>query len=183
MRYSEPMEPELDRLIARCLKGDGAAWDRMFEHYQPHLLAHVLYLLRGEGGVELAEEMAAAVWCSLCSDSFMRLRRYDPALGGFLRYLGLLARGEIWRRKRADRSRASRESHAARKESTVPECERGLVIQEFLDTLTPCEREFCIAYLLNEFEPSSRRNLSAANGWKLRSRVFKKFRTYCGEDS
>jgi len=131
----------------------------------------------------MAEEIAAAVWCSLCADSFMRLRRFDPAMGGFLRYLGLLARGEIWRRKRADRSRALRESRAARKESTVPECERALIIQEFLDTLTPREREFCLAYLLNEFDPSSCRNFSAANGWQLRSRVFKKFRTYYSRNS
>lgn len=183
MRHAEPIDPELELLLAQCLNGDGSAWDLMFERYHPHLLSYILYLLRGEGGLELAEEIAAAVWCSLCSDSFIRLRRFDPAIGGFLRYLGLLARGEIWRRKRADRSRTTRESRAARKESTVPECERGLVIQEFLDTLTPREREFCLCYLLNEFEPSSRRNFTAANGWQLRCRVFKKFRTYYGKNS
>lgn len=183
MRHSDQAEPDLDRLIARCLQGEEAAWDVMFERYQPHLLSYVLYLLRGEGGVEQAEEIAAAVWCSLCSDSFVRLRKFDPAVGGLLRYLGLLARGEIWRRKRADRSRITREGRVARKESTVPDCERGLVIQEFLDTLTPREREFCLVYLLNELEPSSRRKFTAANGWQLRSRVFKKFRMYYSRNS
>lgn len=174
---------ELEDLISRCLGGDDDAWCAIFDRYHPHLVPYVRYLLQGAGGLEQAEEIAAAVWSSLLTDDYQRLRRYDPKAGNFLRYLGLLARGEIWRWRRSVRSRQARENRAARRESTTEQCERGIVIQEFLETLTPREREFCLAYLLNEVDPGLRCEFTSANGWQLRCRVLKKFRMYWSRNS
>lgn len=178
MSESEMVRADLSLVIERCLAGDPIAWEVMFDRFQPHLVAYIRYLMQGEGGAEQAEEIAAAVWCSLCGDDYLRLQRYDAEAGSFLRYLGLLARHEIGRWRRSARNRQARENRAARKESTLDETERGLVLQEFLETLTPREREFCVGYLLSELDPTSLRELTTVNGWKLRSRVLKKFRTY-----
>ena len=96
---------EEERLVAQCLRGDVTAWKTMFDLYHPPLVSIIKILMHGESGVEQAEDIAAAVWSSLCSEAYIRLRRYDPKAGRLLTYLAAMARREIWRERRAKRSR------------------------------------------------------------------------------
>ena len=61
MNLSSLSRDEEERLVARCL--------------------------RGEGAMEQAEEIAAAVWSSLCGEAYTRLRQYDLRAGRLLTYL------------------------------------------------------------------------------------------------
>jgi hypothetical protein len=169
---------EEERLVERCLRGDVTAWKTMFDVYHPPLVSVIKVLLRGDRGMEQAEDIAAAVWSSLCSEAYIRLRRYDPQAGRLLTYLAAMARREIWKERRAKRSRYSRECSVARQEATWEEVGRGIALTEFLATLTGREREFCLSELLPQTEPAVRPPISATNGWQLRSRVLKKFRNY-----
>ena len=70
---------EEERLVARCLRGEDTAWEMMFHLYHPQLVSIITAMMHGEGAMEQAEEIAAAVWSSLCSEAFTRLRQYGPA--------------------------------------------------------------------------------------------------------
>jgi DNA-directed RNA polymerase specialized sigma24 family protein len=180
----ERMEPtgfpltEEGWLIARCLRGDADAWQTLFELYHPRFVIIVRSLLRGGDGAEHAEEIAAAVWSSLCSKGYSHLRRFDPKAGRLLAYLAAMARREIWRERRSEQRRHARECSVARKEATRDEVGRGLAFNEFLATLTGREREFCLSELLGQGEYTASSPLSAANGWQLRCRVLRKFVLY-----
>ena len=174
---------EEERLVARCLRGEDTAWEMMFHLYHPQLVSIITAMMHGEGAMEQAEEIAAAIWSSLCSEAFTRLRQYDPRAGRLLAYLASMARSEIRRARRSKRSRYSHKCMAARNEATSDEIGRGLVIQEFLATLTRREREFCMSDLMKQSRLTVRSEVSLANEWQLRSRVLKKFRTYFLQDS
>ena len=85
----------------RCLRGEDTAWQTMFRLYHPQLVSIIKCLMHNESGIEQAEEIAAAVWSSLCSEAYTRLRQYDPRAGRLLVYLASMARKEIWRGRRA----------------------------------------------------------------------------------
>ena len=172
-----------ERLVARCLRGEASAWEMMFNLYHPQLVSIIKAMMHGEGAAEQAEEIAAAVWSSLCSEAFTRLRHFDPHVGRLLGYLANMARSEIRKGRRSKRSRYSRECMAARKEAMSDEIGRGLVIQEFLATLTRREREFCMSDLMMQSKVTVRPEVSLTNGWQLRSRVLRKFRTYFLQDT
>jgi DNA-directed RNA polymerase specialized sigma24 family protein len=176
-RSRHPLAEE-EQLVARCLRGEDAAWTTLFHLYHPKLLTIIRWLIHNEGGAEQAEEVAATVWSSLCSEGYSRLRRYDPRAGRLLGYLSAVARREIWRRRRSDRSRSLRERSVARREATWDEDNGALALTEFLATLTGREREFCLSELLPRARATGRLSLSATNAWQLRSRVLKKLRTY-----
>ena len=181
--YQPSFSPyEEERLVARCLRGEDTAWETMFHLYHPQLVSIITAMMHGEGAMEQAEEIAAAVWSSLCSEAYTRLRQYDPRACRLLRYLARMARSEISRGRRSKRNRYSRECIAARNEATSDEIGRGLVMQEFLATLTRREREFCLSDLMKQSKLTVRSEVSLANGWQLRSRVLKKFRTYFLQD-
>jgi DNA-directed RNA polymerase specialized sigma24 family protein len=169
---------EEEQLIARCLRGENTAWETMFECYHPQLVLVIRAMLHGEGAIEQAEEIAAAVWSSLCSAAYARLRQYDPRAGRLLGYLASMARREISKGRRSKRTRYSRECMVARNEEFSDEPVHRILIQEFLATLTPQEREFCLSDLLQQSKHTVQSGLTSANEWQLRSRVLKKFRTY-----
>ena len=86
---------EEERLVGSVFRGDVTAWKTMFDLYHPPLVSIIKILMHGESGVEQAEDIAAAVWSSLCSEAYIRLRRYDPKAGRLLTYLAAMARREI----------------------------------------------------------------------------------------
>lgn len=181
-RPSHPPYEE-ERLVAGCLRGEDTAWETMFDVYHPKLVSIINAILHGESGAEEAEEIAAVVWSSLCSEAFTRLREYDPHTGRLLGYLASIARREIWRERRSNRHRHFRESKAARAEATVDELGRRLDIQEFLATLTPREKEFFLSDLVRQSAHSVPSGLSPTREWQLRSRIMKKFRMHFFPDS
>ena len=99
--YRSSISPyEEERLVARCLCGEDTAWETMFHLYHPQLVSIIKAMMHGEGAMEQAEEIAAAVWSSLCSEAYTRLRQYDPRVGRLLGYLASMARREIRRGRR-----------------------------------------------------------------------------------
>ena len=180
----EVMEPTVDRspdekeLIKLCLLRDPNAWQTLFQTYQPRLLSLIKLMLGSKSDTEQAEEIASAVWLVLCGEGYSRLRQYESGTGRLLTYLAVLARHEIWRARRSERSRVLRESRVARNEATRDEVSRGLDLSEFLTTLTRREREFCLRELLEPHNSSDAPSFSTTNGWQLRCRILKKFRAY-----
>jgi DNA-directed RNA polymerase specialized sigma24 family protein len=176
-RTCHPPDEE-ERLVAQCLQGQDTAWETLFHLYHPRLVNIIKALIHNEGGMEQAEEIAARVWGSLCAEEYVRLRRYTPGSGCLLSYLASMARRQIWRMKRTETSRHSRECNVARREGAWDDIGGEVAIQEFLATLTRREREFCLSELLNQARPASRSSISRANNWQLRCRVLKKFRRF-----
>jgi hypothetical protein len=178
MHLSSLRPYEEEQLVAQCLQGEDTAWETMFHLYHPQLVSVIQALMHGNGAMEQAEEIAAVVWSSLCSEVDSRLGRYDARTGRLLVYLARMARREIWKGRRAQRNRYFRECKAARMEATVDDTGRRLDLQEFLATLTRREREFFLTDLLRQSAHTVQSGVSSANAWKLRSRVLKKFRRY-----
>lgn len=178
MEQARSLQEEEVFLIARCLRRESAAWKALFDRYHPQLLMTIRLLLRNGGAAEEAEEIAAAVWSELCAEGYPRLRQYTLRGVRFYSFLTVMARREISRQRRSERSRRARECLAARREATWDELDRELTISEILATLTGREREFLQAELMPEAEPMGSSAFSPAYEWKLRSRVLKKFRTY-----
>ncbi len=180
----EGIPPTADRsqdeqeLIEGCLRCDPNAWQALFQSYHPRLLLLIKLMLGTRSDTEQAEEIASAVWLALCGEGYSRLRQYESRTGRLLTYLAVLARREIWRARRAERSRMLRESQVARNEATRDEVSRGLDLSEFLTTLTRREREFCLYELLEPHRSRDVPSFSATNGWQLRCRILKKFRAY-----
>jgi DNA-directed RNA polymerase specialized sigma24 family protein len=153
----------------------------MFHANHPRLVLIIKSMIQEKSGREQAEEVAAAVWCSLCGEAYSRLRRYDPKSGRFLGYLVWIARREIWRKRRAEQRRHRRECRVARSEATLDEPDRRLAMEEFLDTLTRREREYCMSGLMglmNHPKLNGSVEASPTCKWQLRSRVLKKFETH-----
>lgn len=163
-------------LLDRCLRGDDDAWKSLFKNYHPKLVAYIS--LSHGGSREQAEEVVACVWCALWCGGFDHLDRCQARAKGLLNYFKSMARVEMWRRRRSERSRRTRETRVARNESTRDEVGRGIVLQEFLATLTPREHEYCTSILLSASGPEGGSDVSDSNRWQLRSRVMKKFRSY-----
>ena len=69
---------EEERLVGSVCRGDVTAWKTMFDLYHPPLVSIIKILMHGESGVEQAEDIAAAVWSSLCSEAYIRLRALRP---------------------------------------------------------------------------------------------------------
>jgi hypothetical protein len=83
---------EEEGLVARCLRGEDTAWEVMFRLYHPRLVSIIKAEMNWQCSTDQAEEIAASIWCSLCSETYSRLRRYDPQIGGLLTYLRALSR-------------------------------------------------------------------------------------------
>ena len=167
-----------EAIVAGCLRGENSAWEAMFRHYHPRLVSIIKAEMNWQCSTDQAEEIAASIWCSLCSEAYSRLRRYDPHAGRLRTYLKALARREIWKRTREEKHRRFRERRSARSEAVMDETGPAIVIQEFLAILTRQEREFCQSFLMKQAGHSCQSELSPCNSWKLRSRVMKKFQTF-----
>ncbi len=178
MSLSSHGQVDEEQLVACCLRGENRAWETIFRVYHPQLVSIIKFLMHGAGAAEQAEEIAAAIWSSLCNDNYSRLRQYDARTGRLLVYLAKFARREIWRSRRSEMKRHTRESKAARPEERWEEADGGLVLQEFIATLTRREREFFQSDLVGSSEAMGGFRASTANRWQLRSRILKKLRKY-----
>ncbi|MHB1035994.1 MAG: RNA polymerase sigma factor [Pirellulales bacterium] len=174
----------LDRkLVDQCLTGDEAAWEQVFRQCQPPLLTSIRGLLgRDSGRMDLVEEIAARVWCSLLDGGTDLMDRYDVGRGCRLTtFLASLAQNEILRYLRSEHRRRFREFSANRitdRGEGVPHLQTETTLGEFLSTLSPREREFCERFLLAAPEESDASGYSTSNIWQLRHRVRSKLREY-----
>ncbi len=167
------------RLIAGCRLGEEEAWKTIFRDYHPRLLDYLDFLTRIWGGDrEQAEEVAFTLWCGLYDGTARFLKKYDPAVGGLLRCIKNEARSVLNRRRRSAMRGRRREREVARKEASCDDVTYGLVVEEFLATLTRREREFCVSILLRVPEAGAIRPISETNEYALRCRIMKKLRIY-----
>lgn len=172
------------QLVQRCLAGDAAAWEQLYRQCQRTLLFSIRLLL-GPGGADedLVEEIAAEVWASLLHEDGQRLRGFDPDRNTRLvTYLCHLARRHVQQRRRSDSRRQAREMAVSRGESEMPTPfphETQRLLDEFLNQLTPRERQFCVEYLLAAHPADS--EFTPANVWQLRHRVHEKLKHFLAE--
>jgi DNA-directed RNA polymerase specialized sigma24 family protein len=170
-------------LVRRCLKGDVAAWQEMFDRCQPHLLASIGSLLKPYGlNTNLAEEIASRVWFSLVGANGSLLDRFDAHRGCQLTtFISALARHELLMYWRTEKRQRKREQAAMiRRPSVHPndaDCFQ-IVWDEFVATLTQRERSFLEDVLLVPSATPETENLSQTNFWQLRSRVTAKLKLY-----
>jgi DNA-directed RNA polymerase specialized sigma24 family protein len=151
MKNREAAQREYD-LVQRVLTGDQHAWYLLFHDQQPRLIARVRQLLgpmhRHE---DLAEEVAARVWCAVLADDGHLLRVYDPKCGRLGTYLGRRAYFEMISLLRTSANRSRHESGYRRRRTEAVEqlaLPETLVWQEILPRLTDTERHFFHEYLL-----------------------------------
>lgn len=177
-----PAEARADRyLIDCCRAGDVTAWEKLYHQcHGPLLLAIKIFLGRYSAGDDLAEEIAARVWLNVVDDNGALLDRFDCGRGCRLTtFLAALAKRDVLRYLRGERRRHARENASRplapshRAVPPPPEADFSVALDEFLDTLSLREREFCERYLLAN-SPDEVAEFSASNRWQLRHRVRRK---------
>ena len=140
------------QIVDRCLAGDKQAWERLYRTYHPRLRRAIQLLLGAEASdVHVIDEIAARVWYALLQNDGRLLGTYDAdrqsALDSFL--MGL-ARIEILRYTRAERRRHQHEMRSGRRrldEQRVSEWQLATMMDEFVSTLTPGQRDFMERFL------------------------------------
>lgn len=172
-----------DRLLVdRCLAADPNAWAELYDRFHRGLLASVNLMFRPcELDSDVIEEIVARVWYAIVANGAELLSRFDPERNCRLStYLATIARHEAHGLFRSERRRRRREGVASRpnwEDAFAAEQYTQAEIDEFLETLTPREREFCEEVLLLG-DRESEEQFSQTNAWKLRSRIHQKLRTY-----
>jgi DNA-directed RNA polymerase specialized sigma24 family protein len=169
-------------MVNACLADEPSAWEQLFKICHPPLLTLIKALLGSQAADRnLIEEIAGRVWYSVVVDPRRRLDPFDPQRGcSLVTYLAALARNEIRQHFRAERQRRLREKSASRAESALPSLnlwQTEALLDEFDKTLTPREKEFLEAYLLDSSGNGTCEKFSPTNAWQLRHRVQRKL--YC----
>ncbi len=173
------------QLVQRCVAGDVAAWEDLYNQCHGPLLALIKGMLH-TADADLIDEIAARVWYALAANDGVLLTRFDPSRGNrFITFMRAIARDEAKRYFRAEVRRKGREAIATRERSVVATPE-GLaphvLVEEFLTTLSPEDRSFCLEHVLatpsrNGVEPSSRQA-----GWQKTHRLYEKFLAFLGRE-
>lgn len=151
----------------------------MYDQCHSSLLLSIRILL-GVNAIhqDLVDEIGAKVWFAVIDRNGQLLGRFDGERGCRLStFLAGLAKNEISRHFRAERQRNLRETQVCRhREKMVSDCAwhsvAGLstAVAEFLLTLTPSEREYCLGHLL-AVDGAALKEYSDANRWQLNHRV------------
>jgi DNA-directed RNA polymerase specialized sigma24 family protein len=180
-------------LVDRCLNGEVAAWEELYAQCHEPLCAAIRSKLRqGITDPNLVDELAARVWYAVVKNDGELLARYDPERGGrVITFLRAIARDEIARHFRSEHRRMEREVASLRERSRNPLKEVGVPIaasfNEFVQTLTPHEQNFCESYLMSETGESEialkSSPYSSANIWQLTHRIYKKMQAFLGKCS
>jgi DNA-directed RNA polymerase specialized sigma24 family protein len=178
---TEQIFPSDEILVRQCLAGNPAAWNFLYRHYHDQLVRAGARLLGARSrDTELADEIAARVWCSLVFQNSHRLRAFDPARGRLSAYLAALVRQEVQHYYRPRRPGARQlplvEGQAVQPPPDVPESGQR---DEFLATLTGQEQRFFLEHLMARGEDAPPpRPLSPANYRKLKQRVLYKLHQF-----
>jgi len=174
-------------LVKRCLAGEVAAWEELYEQCHPPLLRSIEVMLGPQQrDPELIDELAARVWYALVADDGKLLARFDrkrkARLSTFMR---AVAKDIVCRYQRSEARRHRREHEACRTHRrsgvTQPD-EAALDLAEFQETLTEGEREFLDEQLNGRCakdDPAHGR--SETSIWKLTSRIRRKLRAFLGQ--
>jgi hypothetical protein len=179
-----------DRLLVdRCLAGEVAAWEELYDQcHLPLCIAIKSLLGPGYRDLNLIDEIAARVWYALVRNDGELLDRFDPCqdlrLSTFLRGV---ARIEIMQYVRAERRRRAREAEAGRRphhDGRLSDWQLDVMLNEFTATLTPGEQRFVEEYLLVASPEDDKYgiDLTDANIWQRRHRIRAKLRAFFSDD-
>jgi DNA-directed RNA polymerase specialized sigma24 family protein len=176
------------RLVKRCIAGEVAAWEELYDQCHPALLRSIEHLL-GDGRADpnLVDELAARVWYALVAKDGKLLAKFDAErgarLGTFMRCIAKDVGGRHFRSE----SRRRRRERAAGKRRPIrhgTSGDAGSTMADLAETLTPGEQEFLEQCLLsNDPTEESSREYSTANMWKLASRIRRKIKEFFGAES
>ena len=174
------------QLIERCLAGNVAAWEELYAQCHGPLLA----LIRGmlcSADANLIDEIAARVWYALVANDGALLTRFDPTRGNRLvTFLRAIARDEAKRYFRAEVRRRERETIATRQKSADAESDSLMphfLMEEFLTTLSPIDRSFCVEHVLAAPHRDGDIPISRPAGWQQTRRLYKKLLTFLGREA
>lgn len=177
-------------LAQRCVAGEVNAWEELHQQCNGSLLATIRVLLAGRSNdPNLADDIAAQVWYGLVENDGELLLRYDPNCGArLITFMRAIARDMMCRHFRSERRRLVRESAASSERPQHHATERDqfeISLDEFLETLTPSERQFCGEYLLSRAKADdvSSNRLTQANLWQKTHRVYRQFVRFFGSDA
>lgn len=169
-------------LIDECLAGNADAWTRLYQKYQPRLLASIRASLASTlRRNDVIDEVASRVWYAVVSDNARLLARFAPGRNCQLgTYLSMLATTEVLRYLRSERRQQARNAvvgDRVTKDQAVRPGPMLCELDEFLDHLTPQERAFCKSELL-DISSEMAKPYSDQNAWQLRHRVLRKLRSF-----
>ena len=135
------------RLAGRCLAGEPAAWEEVYDQCHGPLLVSINVMLGSEEACpNRIEEIAARVWYALIENDGRLLARYDSRKGArLITFLRTVAKTEVSRHFRRERRRRIRERIALRGKSAyhpADDAETAALLSEFIPTLTAGESKF-----------------------------------------
>lgn len=183
LERADPKALQADyRLAQRCVDGEVAAWEELYRRYHDRLLGSILALLASRSeDMNLVDEIAARVWYALVDNDGELLSRYDPARGACLiTFMRALAKDLVRRHFRSERRRLAREAIACDTKPTYHEAaldHSSTSLDEFRDTLSVNDREFCDEYLLDNPPGNGHADqdgLSPPNIWQKTRRIYKR---------
>ena len=174
-------------LVKRCIAGEVAAWEELYDQCHEPLLRSVERILGSDhADANLVDELAARVWYTLVAEDGKLLAKFDARrearLGTFLR---CIAKDVTSRYFRSESRRRRRERAVGKRRPLKPGVSGDVepAMADLVETLTPCEQEFLNQHLLsNELTEESPREYSSTNIWKLASRIRQKIKEFVGLD-
>jgi hypothetical protein len=170
------------QLVDRCLAGEVAAWSTLYQQCHDALLKTIrLFLGQAGNDTNLVEEIAARTWYALVKDDGGLLGRFDSKYGCRLTtFLSFLAKNEARLLLRSERRIKIREHIASRREMEKPASLSLLAVsdEEFIATLSPAERSYCLNVLFVANKNGSDSQYTQVNQWQLRHRIRRKLEQF-----
>ena len=173
------------QLVERCITGDVTAWEDLYTQCHAPLLALVKGMLH-TADANLVDEIAARVWYALVANDGELLTRFNPSRGArLITFMRAIARDEAKRYFRTEVRRREREAIATRERSTsaTPDGPSSYVlIEEFLTTLSPDDRTFCLQHALAPSSPDIGGPPTEDARWQHTRRLYKKMLAFLGRE-
>ncbi len=175
------------KLVDRCVRGEVAAWEELYQQHHPALLRSLCVLLGTKGSDRnLVDELAAQVWYSLVDEDGELLGRFCPTHGARLNtFIRTVAKDVAYRYFRTEQRRRKRELAAARLGNGGHETDENPddSLSEFLGTLSESERAFTEEYLLSlrDRKLDNEDDRSETSIWQFTRRIRVKLGSFFGE--
>jgi DNA-directed RNA polymerase specialized sigma24 family protein len=175
-------------LVKRCVAGEVAAWEELYDQCHEPLLRTIRHLLGFERvDPNVADELAARVWYALVADDGKLLGRFDTRrearLGTFLRCIARYVAATYFR---TERRRRISELVAGKRRSAKHGAtgDTGSMMADLVEILTPSEQEFLDHCLMGDNTADvSPREYSSAYAWKLAARIRQKIKAFFRAES
>lgn len=159
----------------RLLAGDAIAWQEFLADLENGVRQLLIADFR-RWRLSQIGDILSDTYTALLRDGAKALRRYDPARSTLQTFALGIAKRAIWSDDRKQCRRRARERNRIQPSTSTLPVEYGMA--DFLQTLTGSEQEFCRRTLSGNLA-----GYSDTNRWQLSSRVRRKFKQYCENDS